>query len=81
AITSSIAFYIVCPAVQGISAAVCVALSYAVIADNAKDSQESMRGMTMLTVASTVAPMIAPVAGSQVLQLAGSWRAVFVLLL
>ncbi|KGV05082.1 major Facilitator Superfamily protein [Burkholderia pseudomallei MSHR4377] len=81
AITSSIAFFIVCRAVQGISAAVCVALSYAVIADNAKDSHESMRGMTMLTVASTVAPLIAPVAGSQVLQLAGSWRAVFVLLL
>lgn len=81
AVTSSIAFFIVCRAVQGIAAAVCVALSYAVIADNAKDGHESMRGMTMLTVASTVAPLIAPVAGSQVLQLAGSWRAVFMLLL
>ncbi|MET5116084.1 MFS transporter, partial [Burkholderia pseudomallei] len=64
-----------------ISAAVCVALSYAVIADNAKDSHVSMRWMTMLTVGSTVAPLIAPVAGSQVLQLAGSWRAGFGLLL
>ncbi|PNW89139.1 hypothetical protein CF640_37445, partial [Burkholderia pseudomallei] len=68
AITPSIAFFHVYRAVRGISAAACVALSYAIIASKATDRQESIPGMEMLTVESAVAPPIAPGSGSQVRQ-------------
>ncbi|WP_126282402.1 MFS transporter [Burkholderia stagnalis] len=80
-LTSEIRVFIACRAIQGIATAVCVALSYAAITDHAQDSQQSMRGVTALTVCSMISPLVAPVIGSQVLQLSGSWRAVFLLLL
>ena len=81
ALTSEIRVFIACRAIQGIATAVCVALSYAAITDNAQDSQQSMRGVTALTVCSMISPLIASVVGSQLLQFSGSWRRVFLLLL
>ncbi|WP_025098516.1 MFS transporter [Burkholderia sp. A1] len=81
AATSSIALFIACRVVQGAAAAICVSLSYAAIADQARDRADNLRGTTLLTVAVTAAPLAGPVIGSQALQLSGSWRAVFLLLL
>lgn len=81
AATSSIALFIACRVVQGAAAAICVSLSYAAIADQARDRADNLRGTTLLTVAITAAPLAGPVVGSQALQLGGSWRAVFLLLL
>lgn len=76
AITSDIGTLIVLRALQGLGGGAGIVLARAIISDRTSDANESAKLFQLIMVIGGLAPILAPIAGTCIVELAG-WRAVF----